>query len=89
MAKTARQARRARKKENRPKSQGQREDELVTEIWALDRMVGVRNVILQRLQDQLTPDERAALAEDPIRPFDYSQCAADLVAHQLDVRRSP
>jgi len=37
-------------------------DELVSELWRFDRMLGVRNMIIQRLQDHLTPEEKEALA---------------------------
>lgn len=41
----------------------ERQNELVGTLWRLDRMVGVRNVILQRLSAHLTDDERKALAD--------------------------
>ncbi len=56
-----------------------REDELVTELHALDRAVGVRNGIIARLgRDHLTADERADLAEFRRAPWDIDAAAADL-----------
>lgn len=46
----------------------QARDELVSELWELDRALGVRNVILQRLAEHLTPQERRALAGESETP---------------------
>jgi len=40
----------------------ERQNALVGELHALDRALGVRNVILQRLGDHLTEEEKHALA---------------------------
>jgi hypothetical protein len=39
-----------------------RQNELVDLLWRYDYMIGVRNLIIQRLQEHLTPEERKALA---------------------------
>ena len=39
-----------------------RQNELVDTIWRQDKMLGIRNIILQRLQDSLTPEEKKLLA---------------------------
>ena len=38
-------------------------EELVQELWRYDHMVGRRNLIIQRLQDLLTEEEKAWLRE--------------------------
>jgi hypothetical protein len=55
-----------------------REDTLVTEIWAYDRALGVRNRILARLRDHLTPVDRAELSEFRRVPWDIDQANIDL-----------
>lgn len=39
----------------------ERHNALVSELWELDRALDVRNVILQRLQEHLTPEEKTEL----------------------------
>jgi len=41
----------------------ERQNALVAELHKLDRLVGIRNVILQRLQEHLTEEEKRALSQ--------------------------
>lgn len=61
-----------------------REDALVEELWTLDHAIGVRNLILARLQAHLTEGERAELALPHHTGFDIDQCAIDLAGFQFD-----
>lgn len=40
-----------------------RQNELVAELWRYDKMIGTRNMILQKLRDHLTPEEKEALSD--------------------------
>lgn len=39
-----------------------RQNELIGWMWEYDRMLSVRNLIIKRLQEYLTPEEKEALA---------------------------